>query len=95
MLTSRLIRASSSARFFTARSVVEDNSSCSFSPVDGLVLRFQFRSKAFPEWRRSFGPSDWLRREFPKHLKLIEMVESRAQTALDETGRPQAAAILD
>jgi hypothetical protein len=42
-----------------------------------------------------FVPSDWLKREFPKHLELIEMVESRAQTALDETGRPQTAAILD
>ena len=42
-----------------------------------------------------FVPSDWLKREFPKHLELIEMVERRAQTALDGTGRPQAAAILD
>ncbi|MDP9712089.1 UNVERIFIED_ORG: hypothetical protein J2X80_004190 [Pseudomonas fluorescens] len=42
-----------------------------------------------------FVPSDWLKREFQKHLELIEMVERRAQTALDENGRPQAAAILD
>lgn len=31
-----------------------------------------------------FVPSDWLKREFPKHFELIEMIEARAQTALDE-----------
>lgn len=42
-----------------------------------------------------FVPSDWLKREFPKHLELIEMIEARAQTALAETGQAQSAAILD
>lgn len=42
-----------------------------------------------------FVPSDWLKREFPKHFELIEMIEARAQTALSETGQAQSAAILD
>lgn len=42
-----------------------------------------------------FVPSDWLKREFPKHLELIEMIEARAQTALAEGGRTQSAAILE
>ncbi|WP_419737270.1 hypothetical protein [Pseudomonas sp. COR18] len=31
-----------------------------------------------------FVPSDWLKREFPKHAELIEMIELRAQTVLSE-----------
>ncbi|MFZ4966871.1 MULTISPECIES: hypothetical protein [Pseudomonas] len=31
-----------------------------------------------------FVPSDWLKREFPKHVELIGMVEARAQEALAE-----------
>ncbi|GFM80703.1 hypothetical protein PSCICN_13950 [Pseudomonas cichorii] len=41
-----------------------------------------------------FVPSDWLKREFPKHFELIEMVEARAQTALAETGQAQSAVTL-
>ncbi|KPW65687.1 Uncharacterized protein ALO82_02266 [Pseudomonas syringae pv. broussonetiae] len=42
-----------------------------------------------------FVPSDWLKREFPKHFELIEIIEARAQTALGELGQPESAAILD
>lgn len=34
-----------------------------------------------------FVPSDWLKREFPKHFELIEMIEARAQTASVELGQ--------
>ncbi|AZE51086.1 hypothetical protein C4K04_5438 [Pseudomonas chlororaphis] len=42
-----------------------------------------------------FVPSDWLKRAFPKHFELIEIVEARAQTVLGELGQPEPAAILD
>lgn len=29
-----------------------------------------------------FVPSDWLKREFPKHFELIEIIETRAQLAI-------------
>lgn len=34
-----------------------------------------------------FVPSDWLKREFPKHLELIEMIEARGQEALSEVSQ--------
>ncbi|MDZ3994591.1 hypothetical protein PspTeo4_35200 [Pseudomonas sp. Teo4] len=39
-----------------------------------------------------FVPSDWLKREFPKHLELIEMIEVRAQTPLSEISQQEPAA---
>jgi len=42
-----------------------------------------------------FVPSDWLKREFPKHFELIEIIEARAQTALSEHGESESAVILD
>lgn len=32
-----------------------------------------------------FVPSDWLKREFPKHFELIEIIESRAQLTMAAT----------
>lgn len=40
-----------------------------------------------------FVPSDWLKREFPKHLELIEIIEARARTALDEVGHQESVTI--
>ncbi|CAM3356433.1 hypothetical protein BZK31_06095 [Pseudomonas floridensis] len=34
-----------------------------------------------------FVPSDWLKREFPKHFELIEMIQASAQTASVEIGQ--------
>lgn len=61
---------------------------------DGELHLGLFQSTAV-HLNHHFVPSDWLKREFPKHLELIEMIETRAQSALAETGRPQASAILD
>ncbi|MDD2135550.1 hypothetical protein [Pseudomonas kurunegalensis] len=38
-----------------------------------------------------FVPSNWLKREFPKHFELIEIVEARAQTDLSELGESESA----
>jgi len=38
-----------------------------------------------------FVPSDWLKRVFPKHFELIEIIEARAQTALSELGESESA----
>ncbi len=32
-----------------------------------------------------FVPCDWLKREFPKHFELIEIIESRAQLTMAAT----------
>ncbi|KRV02459.1 Uncharacterised protein [Pseudomonas aeruginosa] len=38
-----------------------------------------------------FVPSDWLKREFPKHFELIEIIESRAQLTLAAAFQQQEA----
>jgi len=39
-----------------------------------------------------FVPSDWLKREFPKNLELIEIIEARAHTAFIEISQQKTAA---
>lgn len=42
-----------------------------------------------------FVLSDWLKRMFPKHLELIEIIEARAKAALSELREPESATNLD
>ncbi|PXX75019.1 hypothetical protein SAMN05660489_00895 [Pseudomonas sp. LAMO17WK12:I10] len=58
---------------------------CAYEDGQSTVVHLDYR----------FVPSDWLKREFPKHFELIEIVEARAQIVLGELGQPEPAAILD
>ncbi|MDU8428602.1 hypothetical protein RYA99_09430 [Pseudomonas syringae pv. actinidifoliorum] len=52
--------------------------------VNVMLCALADRQRTATHLNHHFVPSDWLKNEFPKHFELIEIIETRAQTAFSD-----------